>query len=76
MLRARKRTSTPYPSIVFTLGFVVESIKEFGGASIVASNENGHKSNKNLDVIIDATGAQLPKKVICAMIFVEMRPIG
>jgi hypothetical protein len=33
MLRARERTRTPYPSIVFTFGLVVESIKKFGGAS-------------------------------------------
>ncbi len=33
MLRARERTPTPYPSIVFTFGLVVESIKEFGGVS-------------------------------------------
>ncbi len=34
VLRAKERTPTPYPSIVFTFGFIVESIKEFGGASI------------------------------------------
>jgi len=30
MLQTKERTSTPYPSFVFTFGFVVESIKEFG----------------------------------------------
>jgi hypothetical protein len=33
VLQARERALTPYPSVVFTFGFVVESIKEFGGAS-------------------------------------------
>ncbi len=33
VLRARERTSTHYPFIVFHLGFTVESIKELGGAS-------------------------------------------
>jgi hypothetical protein len=33
MLRAKERTPTPYPSIVFTFGLVVESIKEVGGVS-------------------------------------------
>jgi hypothetical protein len=30
VLRAEKRIPTPYPSIVFTFGLTVESIKEFG----------------------------------------------
>ncbi len=33
MLQAKEHTPTFYPSIVFTFGLVVESIKEFGGAS-------------------------------------------
>jgi hypothetical protein len=33
VLRARERAPTPYPSIVFTFILVVESTKEFGGAS-------------------------------------------
>jgi hypothetical protein len=33
MLRDRERTLIPYPSIVFTFGLAVESVKEFGGAS-------------------------------------------
>jgi hypothetical protein len=38
MLRARECTLTPYPSDVFTFGFVVESIKELKGASMVTVN--------------------------------------
>ncbi len=33
VLRAKKRAATPFPFVVFTFGFAVESIKEFGGAS-------------------------------------------
>jgi len=33
VLRVRERTLTPSPSIVFTFGLVVESIKELAGAS-------------------------------------------
>jgi hypothetical protein len=33
VLRTRERAPTPFPSVVFTFGFVVESIKEFEGAS-------------------------------------------
>jgi hypothetical protein len=35
VLRARECTPTPYPFVVFTFGLVVESIKEFGGASSI-----------------------------------------
>jgi len=35
MLQVREHTSTPFPSIVFTFGFAIESIKEFGSASMV-----------------------------------------
>jgi hypothetical protein len=31
--RARERALTPFPFVVFTFGFVVESIKELGGVS-------------------------------------------
>jgi len=31
MLRAREHTLTPSPSVVFTFGLIVESIKELGG---------------------------------------------
>ncbi len=33
MLWTRERTSSPYPSDVFTFGLALESIKEFGGVS-------------------------------------------
>jgi hypothetical protein len=33
MLQAREHAPTPYFSIIFTFGLVVEFIKEFGGAS-------------------------------------------
>jgi hypothetical protein len=33
MLRTRERTPTLFPSVVFTFGLIVESIKELGGAS-------------------------------------------
>jgi hypothetical protein len=33
MLRAKECTPIFFPSFVFTFGLVVESIKEFGGAS-------------------------------------------
>jgi len=36
VLQARECTPTPSPSIVFTFGLVVESIKEFENVSIVA----------------------------------------
>jgi hypothetical protein len=35
MLQAKECAPTPYPSIVFTFGFVVEFIKELGGESIL-----------------------------------------
>jgi hypothetical protein len=34
MLRARECTPTPFPSVVVTFRFIVESIKELGGASL------------------------------------------
>jgi hypothetical protein len=37
MLRAQERAPTPYPSIVFTLGLIVEFIQEFRGVSIFFS---------------------------------------
>jgi len=33
VLQAKEHTPTPYPSVVFTFGFIVRSIKEFRGAS-------------------------------------------
>jgi len=38
MLRAKECAPTLYPSAIFTFGFAIESIKEFGSAS--HSNEN------------------------------------
>jgi hypothetical protein len=35
MLWAKECTPTPIPSIVFTFGLAIESIKEFGGASMI-----------------------------------------
>jgi hypothetical protein len=32
VLRAKKRTPTPSPSVVFTFGLTIQSIKELGGA--------------------------------------------
>jgi hypothetical protein len=34
MLRTKELTPTPCPSIIFTFGLAVESIQEFGGASL------------------------------------------
>jgi hypothetical protein len=33
MLRARERALTPFPFVVFSFGFAIESIKELGDAS-------------------------------------------
>jgi hypothetical protein len=33
MLQAKKHAPTPFPSVVFTFGLAVESIKEVRGAS-------------------------------------------
>jgi len=38
VLRANEHAPTPSPSIVFTFGLVVESIKELGGASLGISS--------------------------------------
>ncbi len=35
VLRAKERAPTPSPSIVFIFGFIIESIKELGGASSI-----------------------------------------
>jgi hypothetical protein len=40
MLRVRERASTPYPFVVFIFGFVVESIKELGGASPMTPSQS------------------------------------
>jgi hypothetical protein len=33
MLQTKEHAPTPYPFIVFTFGFTIQSIKEFGGVS-------------------------------------------
>ncbi len=38
LLWAKERTLTFFPSVVFTFGFKVESIKEFGVSCIISSN--------------------------------------
>jgi hypothetical protein len=38
MLRVRKRTSTPYFSVVFTFGLTFESFKEFGVHHMVSKH--------------------------------------
>ncbi len=40
VLRARERVPTPSPSIIFTFGLVVESIKELRGVSILGWGQN------------------------------------
>jgi hypothetical protein len=39
VLRVRERTPTPFPSIVFTFGFAIEFIKEFGGVSVIKDDK-------------------------------------
>jgi hypothetical protein len=41
----------------------------------MAFNKNGWESNKNLEVMINVTSGQLPKKAASAMVYVEMNPI-
>jgi len=38
----------------------------------IASNKNGHESNKNLEATTDTTSGQLPNKTVDAMVYVEM----
>jgi hypothetical protein len=40
MLQAKERAPTPFPSVVFTFGLIVESIKELGGASYIWGKSN------------------------------------
>jgi hypothetical protein len=40
VLRVRERAPIPFPSIVFTFEFVVESIKELGGVSLGVLRQN------------------------------------
>jgi hypothetical protein len=39
MLRVKEHTLTLFPSIVFTFGFVIESIKELEGVSFITLHE-------------------------------------
>jgi hypothetical protein len=48
VLRTKEHTLTSYPSIVFTFGFAIESIKELGGASRVVK---GYK--KKMEQILE-----------------------
>ncbi len=40
MLQAREHALIPSPYVVFTFGLAIESIKEFGGASITIQGNN------------------------------------
>jgi hypothetical protein len=46
VLCIREHTPSPYPSIVFTFGLAVESIKEFTGASLMGTFLNNHDGKK------------------------------
>jgi hypothetical protein len=51
VLQAREHASTPYPFVIFTFGLTVESIKEFGGASMaiivfLQKTQNKHEQKK------------------------------
>jgi hypothetical protein len=48
MLRAKERTPTSYPFVVFTFGLAIESIKEFGDASQVHNCQQRYKKSKNI----------------------------
>jgi hypothetical protein len=48
VLRAREHAPTPSPSVVFTFGFAVESIKELGGASLFQNNNNYYILNNSI----------------------------
>jgi len=45
VLRARERASTPFPSIVFTFGLAIKSIKELEGVLMFVTE----KKMKNVD---------------------------
>jgi len=42
VLQTKEHTPTPYPSVVFTFGLTLESIKEFGGASLELARAKNH----------------------------------
>jgi hypothetical protein len=48
MLQARKHTPTPCPSVIFTFGLTIESIKEFRGVSYTKKNyDNGRSKDQS-----------------------------
>ncbi len=48
VLWTKERTPTPYPSVAFTFGFAIESIKELGGESINMSLHGKKNYVKNI----------------------------
>jgi hypothetical protein len=44
-----EHASTPFPSVVFTFGFTIESIKELGGVSVMV---NGLNISRVLSILI------------------------
>jgi hypothetical protein len=48
VLRTKERAPTPSPSIVFTFGLAIESIKELGGASQCVSCQENNYFNKKM----------------------------
>jgi hypothetical protein len=58
VLWARERTPTPYPSDIFTFGLVVESIKEFGGASYLNHMYRNMEMVSNFDWIMTIENAK------------------
>jgi hypothetical protein len=70
MLRAKKHAPTPSPSIVFTFGLLVESIKELGGAlsnvSCMEANQNYSHTNCFLAPIIPHENKKRrPQRFVC-----------
>jgi hypothetical protein len=57
VLRARERTPTPFPFVVFTFGLIIESIKELGGASYDIWGYGGMLM-KNVNVDVNVFGNQ------------------
>jgi hypothetical protein len=51
VLRAKEHAPIPYPSVVFTFGLAVGSIKEFGGALIILLNHFAKGQNPNYNTM-------------------------
>jgi len=51
VLRTREHTSSPYPSVVFTFGLTIESIKELVGASLMGTFLNNHHGEKWMNIM-------------------------